>query len=110
MFSAEAFAQLTFHFPSTQSPVSPGWPSGPPRSCVSLEGLLARSDGETLSVELPDQRVFRFRLDDQTRYKPEGPAEKLTAFHVADVVAVDAEVDSKGFRARRSIRQEGFAG
>jgi hypothetical protein len=55
-------------------------------------------------VELPDQRVMRFRLDDQTRYKPDGPADKLTAFRVADVVAVDAEVDSKGFLLARAVR------
>jgi len=55
-------------------------------------------------MELPDQRVLRFLLDDQTRYKPDGPAEKLTAFRVADVVAVDAEVDSKGFLLARAVR------
>ena len=102
--SAEAFAQLTFHLPSAETPASPGWPSGPPHSRVSFEGLLARSDGETLSVELPDQRVIRFGLGDQTRFRPDGPSDKLSAFHVADLVSVDAEVDSKGYLLARAVR------
>ncbi len=103
LFSGEAFAQVTFHWPP-QSPASPGWPSGPPHSRVSQEGILAHSDGELLSLELQDQRVIRFLLDGQTHYRSEVASEKLSDFYVTDVVKVDAEVDSKGFLVARSVR------
>jgi hypothetical protein len=69
-----------------------------------LEGTLAHADGETLSIELPDRRVIRFRLTERTRYKPDGPSGSLTAFRVSDIVSVEAEVDSQGYLEARSVR------
>jgi hypothetical protein len=103
-FNFAAFAQAPGGWASVFTPASPGWPFGPPHRHVSLEGVLARSDGETLSVILHDQRVIRFRLDERTRYKPEAQPEKLSSFHAADVVAVEAEVDGKGYLMAHTVR------
>jgi len=103
-FSFEAYAQLIFRRPSPQDPTSPGSSSGLARDRFDFEGLSARSDGETLSVELRDQRVIRFRLDERTRYKPERPPENLTSFRMTDFVGVEAEVDAKGYLVARSVR------
>lgn len=62
------------------------------RSEVTFEGLLARSDGETLSVELADERVIRFQLSALTRYVPDGTSGRLSAFRIADIVSVQADV------------------
>ncbi len=51
---------------------SAAWPFGPPQSIVKFQGLLARADGETLSMELPDRRIIRFLVDRQTSYLAEG--------------------------------------
>jgi hypothetical protein len=67
-FSLHAFAQPTPRSPSVRIPASPAWPFGPPHSHASFEGILARSDGQSLSIELHDQSVIRFRLDQRTRY------------------------------------------
>jgi hypothetical protein len=101
--SAYSFAQTTSGRRFEQTPASPEWPFGPPGSRVNLEGLLIRSDGETLSIELPDQCVIRFQLRERTRYKLEGPREDLTSFHMADVVKVESEVDGKGYLVARSV-------
>jgi len=61
--------------------------------------MLAHSDGETLSIELPDQRDVRFLLNDQTRYKPERGPDQLSEFYVTDVVRVDSEVVMQRWRA-----------
>jgi hypothetical protein len=82
---------------------SPGWPFGLPHTPVALEGVLAWSDGDTLSMELPDQRIIRFQLDAKTRYFPEAGAGVADSFHMTDFVRVEAEVDNKGLRAR-SVR------
>lgn len=71
---------------------------------VKFEGLLARSDGDTLSIELPDERVIRFQLNQLTRYTPNGPAGRLAAFRVADVVSVQAEVKGEGYLLARSVQ------
>lgn len=97
-------AQTSLSPPSQRSPASPGWPFGPPGNHVTLQGSLVRSDGETLSVELRDHRVVRFRLDERTGFKPDAPPEKLTTFRMADVVAVESEVDAKGYLRARSVR------
>jgi hypothetical protein len=89
VFSAGGFAQQL----ADQSPKE-----------VSFEGLLARSDGNTLSIELADQRVMRFRLDARTRYLPDGDSGRLAAFRVADVVEVTAEEAGKGYFLARSVR------
>jgi hypothetical protein len=89
----EAFAQVTF------DPMF-----GSSRKVVSFEGLLARSDGETLSIELADQRVMRFRLDAQTRCLPDGPSGRLSGFRIADVVEVKAETAERGYFLARSVR------
>jgi hypothetical protein len=102
--SCSAFAQGILHWPSTHAPASPGWPFGPPHSRVNLEGLLAHSDGETLSIELSDRRVIRFQLKQQARYQPEGGSENLSAFHVSDVVHVESEVDSQGYLDAHLVR------
>ncbi len=109
--SVDAFAQInvdigtmTFGRGSVRTPASPGWAFGPPGTHVSLDGLLARSDGETLSVVLSDHRVVRFRLEDRTKYQPDSLPEKLSTFHVTDAVSVESEVDSKGFLVARSLR------
>lgn len=102
--SPAAFGQGSFRWPSTRTPASPGWPFGPPRNRVNLEGLLARSDGETLSIELSDQRVVRFRLTEKTRYKPDDGSGDLGAFHVSDFVEVESEVDGQGYLEARTVR------
>ncbi|HMD50098.1 MAG TPA: hypothetical protein VKG79_13410 [Bryobacteraceae bacterium] len=101
--SLPAFAQETSHWWSNRALASPGWPFGPPRNRVNLEGVLAHSDGETLSIELNDKRVIRFRLTEHTRYKPDSAPDKLASFHVSDVVGVDAEVDTQGYLEARSV-------
>jgi hypothetical protein len=85
------------------TPASPAWPFGPPKTRVRLEGLLTRTDGETVSIELHDQRVIRFRLDEKTRYQPESQPDDLTSFRVADYVEVQSEVDGNGFLRARSV-------
>ena len=102
--AVELFAQATDSRPSAQRLVSLAWPFGPPHSSVHFEGLLVRSDGETFSIELRDERVIRFRLDSGTQYKPSGTLESLAGFHMADVVAVESEVDSKGYLTAHSVR------
>jgi hypothetical protein len=87
-----------------QTPASPGWPFGQPHTRVRLEGLLVRSDGETLSIELADQRVIRFRLDAKTRYFPDAQRGNLTAFHMTDFVQVDSEVENRGLLFAHSVR------
>jgi hypothetical protein len=47
-------------------------PFGFSRGVVKFEGLLARADGETLSIELLDERVTRFQLNDRTRSTADG--------------------------------------
>jgi hypothetical protein len=70
---------------------------------VRFEGLLARSDGQTLSIELPDERVMRFRLDAKTRYSPEGGSGSLSGFRTADVVEVKAEEADRGYSLAKSV-------
>jgi len=79
-------------------------PSGSSKGAVKFEGLLARSDGVTLSVELADERVIRFQLNAGTRYMPDGPSGRLAAFRITDVVSVQAEADANGYLAARSVR------
>jgi hypothetical protein len=69
-----------------------------------LEGTLAHADGETLSIELADRRVIRFRLTERTRYKLDGSSGSLNAFRVSDIVGVEAEVDSQGYLEARDVR------
>lgn len=111
LLSVTAYAQLespgahiSLGLPSDQTPASPGWPFGPPGNHVTLQGALVRSDGETLSVELRDHRVIRFKLNERTRYRPDGAPEKLSTFRTADVAAVESEVDAKGYLIARSVR------
>jgi hypothetical protein len=101
--SLGAHAQ-TFNWPNGPNPASSGWPFGPPHRHVTLVGVLARADFETLCIELPDQRVIRFQVDEKTQYKPNGIPAKLTTFRVSDVVSVDSEVDGKGYLLARSVR------
>jgi hypothetical protein len=112
-WGAAAFAQTALDSPnshitlgriSAPTLASPGWPFGSPGSRFTLEGLLARSDRETLSIKLHDQRVIRFRLDEHTRYKPEGLPEKLSTFHITEFVTVESEVDSKGYLKARFVQ------
>jgi hypothetical protein len=90
----EAFAQVISDHGSDEAP------SG----AVKFEGALARADGQTLSIELPDERVIRFQLNDQTRYMPDGPSGRLAAFRIADVVSVQAESSGNGLFVARSVR------
>ena len=113
---SEAFAQAPDDaapggfFTPAPVPAGPGLgsklsvPGGTPRGAASFEGLLARSDGDTLSIELPDQRVMRFQLNQQTRYLPDGQAGRLAAFRIADVVSVEATPESRGYFTARSVR------
>jgi hypothetical protein len=96
----ETFAQVRSDQPLDQTRSS----DGSARKLVSFEGLLARSDGDTLSIELADQRVMRFKLDTKTRYLPDDPAGRLAAFRVTDVVEVKADVAEKGYSLARSVR------
>lgn len=86
-----------------RTPASPAWPFGPPRTRVHLEGVAMRSDGETLSIELPDQRVVRIRLDQATRYNPAASPAVIASFRVADFVGVEAEVSGNGLLEARSV-------
>ena len=99
-----AFSQALEPWSLNRALASPGWPFGPPRNRVNLEGTLAHADGETLSIELADRRVIRFRLTEKTRYKPDGPSDSLSAFRVSDIVGVEAEVDSQGYLEARAVR------
>lgn len=78
--------------------------TGSSHKVVNFQGLLSRSDGDTLSVELPDQRVMRFKLSPQTHYQPEDSSGRLAAFRVADVVEVKAESAARGYFLARSVR------
>jgi hypothetical protein len=68
-----------------------------------FEGLLARADGQTLSIALADQRVIRFRLDSKTRYLREGAAARLSGFRIADFVEVKADEAEHGYSLARSV-------
>ena len=61
------------------------------RKDIRFVGVPARSDGQTLSIQLCDTRIVRFRLDRNTRYSPAGGSAKLAAFRIADFVEVKAE-------------------
>jgi hypothetical protein len=105
MFSGvEAFAQITSDPASDGFSIAGLGTFGPSRKLVGFEGLLARSDGQTLSIELADQRVMRFRLDPQTRYLPNGPSGRLSGFRIADFVEVKAETAERGYFLARSVR------
>ena len=115
LFALDAFAQITLGPPAgpitigrlsrpPQTPASPGWPFGQPHTRLTMEGLLICSDGDKLSLELPDQRVIRLQLDDKTRYFPEGQPESLACFHMTDFVQVEAEVSSKDLLTAQSVR------
>lgn len=112
------FAQVTYDEPPDGiSPLggvsisglgSFGTPNGPssgvgPHKIVRFEGLLARADGQTLSIELPDQRVIRFLLDTKTRYLRNGVSERLAGLRTADVVEVKAETGERGEFLARSV-------
>lgn len=110
-YGFNTFAQVVVDNPSARITVgglplgsrpsaSPVWPFGLPQSRVTMEGILAWSDGDTLSMELPDQRIIRFQSDAKTRYFPETGAGVADSFHMSDFVRVEAEVDNKGLRAR----------
>ena len=114
LFGVSVFAQVVVHPPSeqisigglsvgTRVPSSPSWPFGLPHTRLAMEGLLAWSDGKMLSIELGDQRLIRFYLDDKTRYFPETASGLLASFHMTDFVRVESEVDNKGLLAR-SVR------
>src|ERR1700689_1215664 len=113
----EAFAQVISDQSAKETPFSggvfvSGVPSGPngespgvsSSGVVNFEGLLARSDGSTLSIELPDQRVIRFQLNQWTRYSPESPPGRLAAFRITDVVSGEAEAKNQGYFLARSVR------
>ncbi len=78
-------------------------PAGSPRGDMKYEGVLARSDGDTLSIALPDGRVMRFQLNGRTRYAPDGATGRLFAFHIADVVSVEAAASSRGYFPAYSV-------
>jgi hypothetical protein len=106
----EALAQVASDQSAERTPPSAGlsisgvgtFDSSP--KVVGYEGLLARSDGVTLSLELADHRVLRFTLDARTRYLPDGPSASLAAFRIADVVEVKADAADKGYFLARSVR------
>jgi hypothetical protein len=113
----EGFAQVISDQSAKETPFSGGVfitgippgpnresPSGSASGVVNFEGLLARSDGSTLSIELPDQRVIRFQLNERTRYSPESSPGRLAAFRITDVVSVEAEARNPGYFLARSVR------
>lgn len=74
---------------------------------IRFQGALARSDGQTLSIQLHDTRIVRFRLNPDTRYSSAGTAvsarTSLAAFRVADFVEVKAEAVDHGYLLARSV-------
>jgi len=105
----QAFGQTVADPSSDQVPApgrlllgnSAGNTSGNP---VKFQGLLARSDGVTLSLQLSDERVIRFQLDARTTYTGGQAAPGLRGFHIADVVAVEAEAEAQGNLRARTVR------
>lgn len=92
------FASILFAMPSVASALDsasqrPG----------NFEGVLARSDGQTLSIQLHDTRIVRFRLDGSTRYAPAGGSATLAAFRIADFVEVKAEPVDQGYLLARTV-------
>ena len=82
----------------------PGTSSGSSsHKMLRYEGLLARADGQTLSIELADQRVIRFRLDSKTRYLRAGAVEHLSGLRIADVVEIKAEEAERGYALARLV-------
>lgn len=71
---------------------------------VTFEGVLARADRETLSIELHDERVIRFQITEKTQYTPEGSDQSLSAFHIGDFVEVRADVKPDGYYVARMVR------
>jgi hypothetical protein len=74
------------------------------RKTGNFEGLLARSDGDTLSIQLADGRVMRFQLNAHTRYLADGGLGRLAAFRIADVVSVEASTEDKGYFVAQGVR------
>lgn len=74
------------------------------RGPANFEGVLARADRETLSVELQDQRFIRFQINDKTQYVPSGSEQRLSAFHIGDFVSVKADVKGDGYYVARRVR------
>jgi hypothetical protein len=109
----EAFAQVIPDHAPAQAPSSGGFftlgagsekPHGSSHGVVKFEGVLARADGETLSIELPDERVIRFQVNDRTQYAPDGPSQRLAAFRMTDVMSVEAEARDNASLLARSVR------
>lgn len=73
------------------------------QKAIRFEGVLARSDGQTLSIQLHDRRIVRFRLDADTRYSAAGARARLAAFRMADFVEVKAEAVDHGYLLARSV-------
>lgn len=73
------------------------------QKAVRFQGVLARSDGETLSIQLHDTRIVRFRLDGDTRYSAAGASFGPAAFRIADFVEVTAEAEDHGYLLARSV-------
>jgi hypothetical protein len=98
--------EFTFGGLSTGShkPLSAAYPLGMPHSKLALEGWMVCSDGKSLSIELSDQRVIRFELEAKIQYFPERGSPSLASFRMADLVRVDAEIDSRGLVLARSVR------
>jgi hypothetical protein len=95
---ARAAAALAFVMVSVAS----AYDSTSPKA-VRFEGVLARSDGQTLSIQLHDTRIVRFRLDANTRYLAAGAGVRLGEFRVADCVEVKAEGVDHGYFLARSV-------
>ncbi len=79
-------------------------PVGASHGVMKFEGVLARSDGNTLSIQLNDERVIRFQLDQRTVYLLDGSPGRLAAFHIADMVSVEAAAEKTGYFLARSVK------
>lgn len=86
------FAIVSVAMPSFVSAADSG-----PQRATHFEGVLVRSDGQTLSIELRDTRIVRFRVNAATVYATDGGSSRLTDFRTADFVAVQAEPANRGY-------------
>jgi hypothetical protein len=79
-------------------------PFGAPGTNLQLSGLLLRADEETISIQLSDHRVIRFRMTDAIDFQNDGKVVPISSFRIGDLVEIDAAVDDRGYLLARVVR------